>query len=106
MMTKAQDGAWLLFSQWCSRNGGTAFRAPDGEHVCSVGPVDQTISPGDPGTVDLVNTPPGSHPDFNHDRLDLVLKAAELKLQEAELDFRVIQSRVKFAKSKISKKIK
>ena len=86
-----EDG-WLLFEAWCRRNGGTPFRGrSSADHVCAVGPIDQTIEPGDPGTVDLTG-PGGRKPtDLVVGRLDLAVKAAELKVEQARQDLRAAE---------------
>jgi hypothetical protein len=82
------DG-WILYEAWCKRNGGTPIRGRDGSgHVCFVGPIDQTIDPGDEGTVDIVVPGSGKLPQFEVDKLELKLRAAKLRQEEAELEFK------------------
>ena len=77
------DG-WILYEAWCKRNGGIPIRGRSGgQHICLVGPTDQTIDPGDDGTVEL--TGGSGVPDALEDeRLKLRLQAAKLELAEAQ----------------------
>ena len=77
------DG-WILYEAWCKRNGGIPIRGRNGgQHVCLVGPTDQTIDPGDEGTVDLVGPGGGGGP-LEDERLKLQLQAAKLAALEAQ----------------------
>lgn len=82
------DG-WILFEAWCRRNGGTPIRGRDsGSHICFVGPLpDDTIEPGDPGTVDAGSPGGGKFDQLELDKLDLKLREAQLRRDEAEHDF-------------------
>ena len=82
------DG-WILYEAWCKRNGGTPIRGRDSSsHMCFVGPIDQTIDPGDEGTVDIAVPESGKLPQFEVDRLELELRAAKLRQDAAELEFK------------------
>ena len=78
------DG-WILYEAWCKRNGGIPIRGRDGGgHTCLVGPLpDDTIDPGDEGTVDLTGPAGGGGP-LEDERLKLKLQAAKLDLLEAQ----------------------
>lgn len=92
-MAEKRDGVadgWILFEAWCRRNGGTPIRGRDSSgHICFVGPLpDDTIDPGDPGTVDVAVPGGGKLQQLDLDRLDLKMREAELRREEAELDFK------------------
>lgn len=87
------DG-WILYEAWCRRNGGVPTRGRDpGSHMCTKGPFSPTgdpgtIDPGDPGTVDLTGPKSGVLDDVDRDRLELAVRAATLRRDEADLDLR------------------
>ena len=82
------DG-WILYEAWCKRNGGTPIRGRDGaQHMCLKGGIDETIDPGDEGTVDITVPAGGVFDQLHLDRLDLQLRAVQLRRDEAEHDLR------------------
>ena len=106
-MAGKKDGVadgWLTFEAWCERNHGTPIRGGSGEgHTCFVGPINETISPGDPGTVDIAVPGDGRLSQLEQDRLELKLRAAKLRLDEAELEFNTTSELIK-AVLKMTKK--
>jgi len=97
VMAEKRDGVsdgWILFEAWCRRNGGIPIRGrSSADHICFKGPLpDDTIDPGDPGTVDV--TVPGSGGLFERDRLELALRAAQLRLDQAKLDHKITSEQV------------
>jgi hypothetical protein len=89
-MAEKKDGVadgWILFKGWCQRNGGTPIRGrSSGEHICFVGPLpDDTIEPGDDGTVDIAFPGSGIPPKLWEEVLALEMRSAELRLEEAKL---------------------
>ena len=100
------DG-WILYAAWCKRNGGTPIRGrTPADHICYVGPLpDNTIDPGDPGTVDVTGSGDGGVFDVLDDlTLDLALKAADVELEEARL--RHERTKVLVEKARKSRKSK
>lgn len=80
------DG-WILYEAWCKRNGGIPIRGRNGgAHTCFVGPIDQTIDPGDDGTVDSIDPRGHTLPGLEVSKLDLAVSAAEVKVEQARLD--------------------
>jgi hypothetical protein len=67
----------------------SGFSTPTGSgHICHVGPTDQTIDPGDEGTADAAVPGSGTLDELELARLDLALRAAQLRRDEIDLDFR------------------
>lgn len=98
------DG-WILYKGWCERNGGTPIRGGgSAEHVCFIGPLpDDTIDPGDDGTVDVAV--PGSHltPRFGEEMIAIEIRATQLRLDKAQLDMEIAKERVKSLEGKPTK---
>ena len=82
-----EDG-WILYQAWCKRNHGTPVRGTNSAgHMCIVGPTGQTIDPGDEGTVDIALPEDGRFSKLDRTRLELGLRAAKLRRDEAELEY-------------------
>jgi len=110
-MAEKRDGVadgWILFEGWCKRNGGTPIRgSSSADHVCFKGPLpDDTIDPGDDGTVDVAFPGGGRLSQLEQDRLELKLRAAKLRLYEAELEFNITSELVNTVLKKTKKKKK
>jgi len=106
-MAEKRDGVadgWLLFEAWCRRNGGLPIRGRSGAgHTCFVGPIDQTIDPGDPGTVDAIDPRNDKLPDLELSRLEFAVSAAKLKLEQAKLEHKAAEHLADSIKKKIRK---
>ena len=98
------DG-WILYEAWCKRNGGIPIRGRDpSSHMCFVGPIDQTIDPGDEGTVDIAVPGSGTLPQFELGRLELELRAAKLRQDKADLEYKRTSELLNAAMKKAKKK--
>jgi len=102
-MQSHRDGVsdgWILFEAWCKRNGGTPIRGSSpGDHICFVGPLpDDTIEPGDTGTVNAGPTERTDLGRLEELRLDLALKAADVELEEAKLRHEKVKRLVEAAR--------
>lgn len=104
MAGKKKDGVadgWILYKAWCERNGGTPIRGgSSAEHICFIGPLpEDTIDPGDEGTVDIA-TPEGDDTHaFDQERLALGMLEAKLELDKAELQYKTKVARINQAMS-------
>ena len=90
-MAEQRDGVadgWILYEAWCKRNGGTPIRAGQGQgHSCWVGPIDETIDPGDEGTVDVAVPDSGMPPELLDEMVALEVQIVELRLAESKLNY-------------------
>lgn len=98
-MAKKKDGVadgWILYKGWCERNGGTPIRGGgSAEHVCFMGPLpDDTIDPGDDGTVDVAIPGSGLMPKFGEEMVAIEIRATKLRLDKAQLEFEIAKERV------------
>ena len=99
-MVEKKDGVvdgWILYEGWCKRNGGTPIRGIDSaSHICFVGPLpENTIDPGDDGTVDIITPGSGIRSRLLEEMVALEVRAAELRLDQAKLDFNITTERIK-----------
>lgn len=98
-MAKKRDGVndgWILFSGWCERNGGTPIRGgSSADHVCFIGPLpDDTIDPGDDGTIDIAVPDSGLLPKFGEQMLALEIEASKLRIDRAKLNLDMAKDRI------------
>jgi hypothetical protein len=108
-MAKKKDGVadgWILFKGWCERNGGTPIRGgSSADHVCFLGPLpDDTIDPGDAGTVDIAIPGSGLMPKFGEEMLALEIRASKLRLDKAQLELDIAKNRMSRSESKTKEK--
>ena len=108
-MAKKRDGVvdgWILFRGWCERNGGTPIRGGgSADHVCFIGPLpDDTIDPGDDGTVDIAIPGSGLMPKFGEQMIAIELQSSKLRLDRAQLDLEIAKDR--FHRNEVKSKSK
>lgn len=97
-MQKKKDGVadgWNLFKAWCESKGGTPIRGGgSADHVCFIGPLpDDTIDP-DVAAVNVFMPADDTRSHLVHRRIELALREAKLRLDEATLSYDTTIARI------------
>lgn len=102
-MAAKRDGVadgWILYEGWCKRNGGIPIRgSSSAEHICFKGPLpEDTIDPGDSGTVDIAVPGGGRASQFDLARAEFALREAELRADREAFNRDVVRLAVDAAR--------